>query len=165
MKHISFILVLLVLAFTRLACTAQVPITTPTLSPPPGPEIDIEATITAVVATALPAPVETPNIDATITAVVAAALPAPVETPDIDATVEARVQATIEAMPTGTPTSTLAQSIVSPTPTKIPPPVATLAPTPIPVETRHVEEAVNLNPYQVIQNSVVKIVLNTRGGD
>lgn len=143
MKPNVFRLALLGLAFTGLACTAQLPITTPTLAPPPVPTIDIEATVTAVVAAALPSPIPTPNIDATV---------------------EARVKATVEAIPTPTPSPIPTQNPVSPTPTKRPPPVATIEPTPTLVRTTQVKKIVKLNPYRVIQNSVVKIFHETRGG-
>ena len=143
MKQNFFRLVLLGLAFIGLACTAQLPITTPTLAPPAVPTIDIEATITAVVAASLPSPIPTPNIDATV---------------------EARVKATVEAIPTPTPSPIPTRKPVSPTPTKVPSPVPTLVPTPTPVASMHVENTVNLNPYRIIQNSVVKINSKTRHG-
>ena len=149
MIHLSFALGLLVLSFTGLACTAQSLIPTPSLAPTPTPvsTVDIEATVTAVIAAASPSPIPTPDLD-------------------IDATVEARVQATIEAIPTPTPTPTVTptQKPVPPTPTPAPLPIATPAPVPTSVGAGQVENTVKFDPYQVIQQSVVKITTNTRGG-
>ena len=145
MNHISFALFLLVLGFTGLSCTAQSLIPTPTLvpTPTPVPTVDIEATVTAVIAVALPGPIPTPNIDATVAA---------------------RVQATMEAIPSPTPAPTPTQKPVSPAPTQGPLPVAVPEPVPTHVGAGQVENTVNLGPYQVIQQSVVKIIASTGRG-
>ncbi|MCH7713530.1 MAG: trypsin-like peptidase domain-containing protein [Chloroflexi bacterium] len=99
---------------------------------------------TGAAPTAIPGP--TIDIEAAVAAAVKAAIPTPDTrpTPDIDATVEARLQAAIAAIPTPIPTPTPRPTI---TPTLKP------APTPIPSD-----------PYQVIQHSVVKIILKTARG-
>ena len=150
MNFISFALVLLVLGFAGLACRAQslTPTTTPASTPTLVPTVDIEATVKALIAAALPSPVPTPNVAATV---------------------EARVQGTMQAIPTATPapTPTVAptQKPVSPTPTPAPLPKAIPSPVPIPVGAGQVENTVNFDPYQVIQQSVVKIISNTRRGN
>ena len=149
MNHLSFAFVLFVLGFTGLACAAQSPIPSPPLAPtpPPVPTVDIEATIKALIAAALPSPVPTPNIDATV---------------------EARVQGTIQAIPTPTPAPTppvtATQKPVSPTPTPAPLPIATTLPVPPPVGAGQVKNTVKFDPYHVIQQSVVKIISNSRQG-
>ncbi|MCH8282593.1 MAG: trypsin-like peptidase domain-containing protein [Chloroflexi bacterium] len=149
MNTLSLALVLLVLGFTGLACAARSPIPTPMLAPTttPVPTVDIEATVKALIAAALPSPVPTPNIDATV---------------------EARVQAIMRAIPTPTPAptppATATQKPVSPTPTPDPLPIAGPAPVPNRVGVEQVEDTVKFDPYHVIQQSVVKIISNTRQG-
>jgi len=145
MNHLSFALVLLVLGFTGLACSTRSPVPTPTLAPTPAPTVDIEATVKALIAAVLPSPMPTPNIDATV---------------------EARMQGTLQAIPTPhpTPTVTPTQKPDPPTPTEAPLPMANPAPVPTPVGAGRVEITVKLEPYQVIQQSVVKITSSTRRG-
>ena len=106
----------------------------------------------ASTATLSPMPTAAPTVDieATVAAMMKAALPTvtPTPTPDINATVEARIQATMEAIPTPTPTPTAVPPTPTPTPTAVPP-----TPT-----------QVHLNPYHVIQQSVVKIISRTSQG-
>ena len=94
----------------------------------------------------------------------ACAVPAPTPIPgptnDIEATVEARLQETIQAIPT--PTATTAPTPTTtplPTPTKSPTATPTALPKPVPTPT-----ATILDPYQVIQQSIVKIVAQTSLG-
>ena len=95
------------LTFLLAGCAGETETPIPVATP------NLEATIQAAVATALPTatPTPAPDIDATVTAGIASTqaaaptqTPTPPPTPDIDATVAAGMAATIAAMPPPTPT-------------------------------------------------------------
>ena len=153
MRDLPLALILLTSGIIALACATQAPVPTPTLVP-----------------TATPAPTPSPaptiNIEATVSFLVKAALPTvtPTPTPDIEATVEASIQATMEAIPTPTPTSTPTAVPPTRTPTPTPTAVPTYTPRPTPTAVLPTSATVLLNPYRVIQQSVVKIISSTSRG-
>ena len=98
---------MLALTFLLAGCAGETETPIPVATP------NLEATIQAAVAAALPTatPTPAPDIDATVTAGIASTqaaaptqTPTPPPTPDIDATVAAGMAATIAAMPPPTPT-------------------------------------------------------------
>ncbi|PKB78625.1 MAG: hypothetical protein BZY88_17500 [SAR202 cluster bacterium Io17-Chloro-G9] len=101
----------------------------------PGPTVDIESTVAAAVQAAVPTSVLEP-------------------TPNLDATVEARVQAAIGAILTP---EAIADEYLLATPAAVPTPASTPVPAEIPAQ-------VSVDPYRLIQLSVVKIVAEIRGG-
>ena len=124
---------MLALTFLLAGCAGETETPIPVATP------NLEATIQAAVAAALPTatPTPAPDIDATVTAGIASTqaaaptqTPTPAPTPDIDATVAAGMAATIAAMPP--PTNT---PIPTATPTATPIPPATPRPTATPTPT------------------------------
>ena len=124
---------MLALTFLLAGCAGETETPIPVATP------NLEATIQAAVAAALPTatPTPAPDIDATVTAGIASTqaaaptqTPTPPPTPDIDATVAAGMAATIAAMPppTNTPIPT-ATPTPTPIPTATPRPTATPTPT------------------------------------
>ena len=114
---------MLALTFLLAGCAGETETPIPVATP------NLEATIQAAVAAALPTatPTPAPDIDATVTAGIASTqaaaptqTPTPPPTPDIDATVAAGMAATIAAMPpptntpipTATPTPTISPAVL-----------------------------------------------------
>ena len=103
----------------------------------------------------------------------ACSVPAPVEvspTPNIEATVKARVQATSEAAAaieeTAVHLEVFNQPIIPPSTTTKPVPIEApiTTTTPVPPRTAQVQKHFTIGPYEAVQQSVVKITVNTPHG-
>ena len=107
------ILIFAVLAFVVLACTPQ---------PSPGPFVDYDATVSAIVAASEQSPTPTPNIQATVDTAVDATKVALIPTPNPTATVEAGAADVASSGDSETTTVEIgtATPVVPPTPTQEP---------------------------------------------